>query len=138
MRGGPIVVSPPSGEASAMNTVEISLRYRQMAPLHVHTEDEELSVLEGRLTVYAGGTRVELGAGQSWVAPAGVPHTYRAESGRVRLVASTVVRSAGSYENFLRAVAEPSAMSPEDEANLAMLGAATGIDVLAEPGALPA
>ena len=29
-------------------------------------------------------------------------------------------------------------MSPEDEANLAVLGAATDIEVLAEPGALPA
>ena len=65
MWGGPIVAGPLSGEASSMNTVEISLRYRQMAPLHVHTEDEELSVLEGRLTVYAGGARVELAAGQS-------------------------------------------------------------------------
>jgi quercetin dioxygenase-like cupin family protein len=138
MWGGPIVVSPLSGEASAMNTVEISLRYRQMAPLHVHAEDEVLSVLEGRLTVYAGGTRVELAAGQSWVAPAGVPHTYRAESGRVRLVASTAVRSAGSYENFLRAVAAPSALTSEDEANLAVLAGANGIEVLGEPGALPA
>jgi len=138
MWGGPIVAGPLSGEASSMNTVEISLRYRQMAPLHVHTEDEELSVLEGRLTVYAGGARVELAAGQSWVAPAGVPHTYRAESGRVRLVASTAVRSAGSYENFLRAVAEPSSLTAEDEANLAVFAGANGIEVLGEPGALPA
>ena len=121
-----------------MNAVEIILRYGQMPPLHVHAEDEELSVLEGRLTVYAGGRRVELAAGESWVAPGGVPHTYRAGSGSVRLVASTSARSPGRYEDFLRAVAEPSAMSLEDEANLAVLGAATGIEVLAEPGALPA
>ena len=121
-----------------MNTVEISLRYRQMAPLHVHSEDEELSVLEGRLTVYAGGARVELAAGESWVAPAGVPHTYRAETGRVRLAASSAARSAGSYEKFLRAVAEPSALSPEDEVNLAVRAGANAIDVLGQPGALPA
>jgi len=67
-----------------MNAVEISLRYRQMAPLHVHTEDEELSVLEGRLTVYASGNRVELGPGEAWVAPAGVPHTYFEAAGPTR------------------------------------------------------
>jgi quercetin dioxygenase-like cupin family protein len=138
MPGGRIVRQVCREEALAMNTVEISLRYRQMAPLHVHTEDEEFSVLEGRLTVYAGGTSVELGAGESWVAPGGVPHTYRAESGRVRLLASTAVRSAGSYEDFLRAVAEPSALAAEDEANLAVLAGANGIEVLGEPGALPA
>ena len=55
----------------------------------------------------------------------------------MRLVASTCVRSPGRYEDFLRAVSEPSAMSSEDEANLAVLAAATGIDVLGEPGALP-
>jgi D-lyxose ketol-isomerase len=120
-----------------MNSVEITLRYAQMPPLHVHSEDEELTVLEGRLTVLAGGRQLELGPGESWVAPSGVPHTYRAASGSVRLVASTSVRSPGRYEDFLRAVSEPSAMSSEDEANLAVLGAATGIDVLGEPGALP-
>ena len=121
-----------------MNEVELSLRARQMAPLHVHAEDEELHVLDGRLTVFAGGRRVVLGSGESWVAPAGVPHTYRADSPWVRLVAGSPVRSAGSYEDFLRAVAEPSALTAEDEANLAVLAAPAGINVLGAPGELPA
>ena len=121
-----------------MNEVEIILRFRQMPPLHVHEEDEELRVLDGRITVFAGGRRVELEAGDSWVAPAGVPHTYRAESSSVRLVASTSVRAPGRYEDFLRAVAEPSALSSDDEANLAVLAGASGITVLGAPGALPA
>ena len=120
-----------------MNTVELSLRYRQMAPLHVHSEDEELGVLEGRLTVYAGGARVELAAGESWVALAGVPHTYRAETGRVRLAASSAARSVRSYEKFLRAVAEPSALSPEDEVNLAVRAGANGIASSANPARYP-
>jgi len=121
-----------------MNEVEITLRLRQMPPLHVHEEDEELRVLDGRLTVFAGGRRVELAAGDSWVASGGVPHTYRADSTFVRLVASSAVRAPGRYEDFLRAVAAPSALSPEDEANLAVLAGANRITVLAEPGALPA
>jgi len=121
-----------------MNAVEISLRCRQMAPLHVHTEDEELSVLEGRLTVYASGTRVELGPGEAWVAPAGVPHTYRAETSNVRLVATSTVRAPGRYEDFLRAVAEPSDLTEEDKATLAVLAAPIGVQVLGAPGELPA
>jgi quercetin dioxygenase-like cupin family protein len=120
-----------------MNAVELSLRARQMPPLHVHTEDEELRVLEGRLRVFAGGRQVELRVGESWVAPAGVPHTYRADSPRVRLVAATSVRAAGSYEAFLRAVAEPSQLTAEDEATLAVLGGPAGIRVLGAPGELP-
>ena len=119
-----------------MNAIEITLRHGQMPPLHAHPADEELSVLEGRLTVYAEGQEIELAAGESWVSPAGVPHTYRATSARVRLVAATEARAAGSYEQFLQAVAEPATLSPEDEANLAVLAAATGITVLGRPGAL--
>ena len=121
-----------------MNEVETRLRLRQMPPLHVHEEDEELRVLEGRLTVFAVEGEVELRAGDSWVAPAGVPHTYRADSGIVRLVAATSAPAPGRYESFLRAVAEPSALTPEDEANLAVLAGESGIEVLGEPGALPA
>ena len=121
-----------------MNSVEITLRYGQMAPLHLHAEDEELSVVEGRLTVFAGGRQVELGPGESWVAPGGVPHTYRASTGAVRVIASTSVRSPGRYEDFLRAVSEPADLTEEDEANLAVLAGASGITVLAQPGALPA
>jgi quercetin dioxygenase-like cupin family protein len=120
-----------------MNAVEISLRHRQMAPLHVHTEDEELSVLEGRLTVYAGVTTVELGPGEAWVAPAGVAHTYRADTSHVRLVASSAVRAPGRYEDFLRAVGEPGELTEEDAATLAVLAGPIGVEVLGAPGTLP-
>jgi quercetin dioxygenase-like cupin family protein len=121
-----------------MNAVETNLRSQQMPPLHVHETEEELRVLEGRLTVFTPDGEVELEAGESWVAPARVPHTYRAESARVRVLASTETRSAGRYEDFLRAVATPAGLTAEDEATLGLLAAETGITVLGAPGALPA
>jgi quercetin dioxygenase-like cupin family protein len=121
-----------------MNAVEANLRSQQMPPLHVHEGDEELRILEGRLSVFTADLELELRAGESWVTPAGVPHTYRAESDRVRVLASTETRAAGRYEDFLRAVAEPSQLTPEDEATLGHLAAATGITVLGPPGAMPA
>jgi quercetin dioxygenase-like cupin family protein len=136
MPGGFIARQARRDKTCDMNAIEITLRQGQMPPLHSHPADEELSVLEGRLTVYAEGQEIALAAGESWISPAGVPHTYRATSARVRLVAATEVRAAGSYEQFLHAVAEPAAMSPEDEANLAVLAASTGITVLGRPGAL--
>jgi uncharacterized cupin superfamily protein len=50
-------------------------------PLHVHqNEDEIFHVLEGELHVRAGDTEVTVGAGETILAPRGVPHTYRVES----------------------------------------------------------
>ncbi|MEA2421636.1 MAG: hypothetical protein QOF55_735 [Thermoleophilaceae bacterium] len=59
-------------------------------PLHTHPQDESYVVLEGRLTIQAGGQRFELEAGAAAVAPLGVPHTFRVDSDTARvLVLST-------------------------------------------------
>ena len=48
-----------------------------MPPLHVHHEhDEGFYVLEGSVTLYVPGDAVELGVGDYFVAPRGIPHTY--------------------------------------------------------------
>ena len=96
-----------------MNTVEITIRYRPMAPLHVHAYDEELNVRDCRLTVYAGGTQVELATGQSWVAPAGVPHTYRylgKSPGRLMCVITP-----SGFEGFF---AEIGVLTPQQQQNI--------------------
>ncbi len=118
------------------------------APLHVHAEDEALTVVEGSMTVHAGADTVRLGPGESYVARGGVPHTYRADARRVRYLAATFVRSARAYEDFLLAVGRPQS-SPatavtvrwadtQEAAALAHVAAANGIRVLGAPGELPA
>src|SRR3954452_3550115 len=60
-------------------------------PLHLHRcEDEGFYVLAGEVTLYLPARSVTLGAGDFFLAPRGVPHTYRAgaEGARV-LVTST-------------------------------------------------
>jgi len=50
---------------------------RPIAPLHVHhADDEAWYVLEGRLGFALGDERVEIGAGESVLAPRGTPHAY--------------------------------------------------------------
>jgi quercetin dioxygenase-like cupin family protein len=71
-------------------------------PLHVHrTEDELFHVLEGELRVRADDADLRIGAGESILAPKGVPHTYRVESpdGARWLVITT----RGDFERFVRA-----------------------------------
>jgi quercetin dioxygenase-like cupin family protein len=59
-------------------------------PRHTHPQDESYIVLEGRLTVEAGGESFELRAGGVGVVPMGVAHTFRVDSETARvLVLST-------------------------------------------------
>lgn len=76
-------------------------------PLHVHrTEDELFHVVEGTLRVRLGADDVELGAGDTCLAPKGVPHTYRVESEQARWL---VVTTNGDFESFVRAAGRPAA-----------------------------
>lgn len=112
-----------------------------MAPLHAHEADESVHVLEGRLRLYAGGRSIRMQAGDSYVVERGVPHSYRVESWRARVVFTTHTSSPARYESFLLAtgpVAPGAAWSSaEDEATVTAIAAAAEITVLGPPGALP-
>jgi mannose-6-phosphate isomerase-like protein (cupin superfamily) len=75
-------------------------------PLHVHrNEDEVFHVLEGELRVRVGDADVRIGAGETILAPKGVPHTYRVESPEgARFL---VITRRGDFERFVRAVSRP-------------------------------
>jgi uncharacterized cupin superfamily protein len=124
--------------------IESELAHGEMPPLHVHAEDESFHVFEGSLTVYLGEGVVHLEAGETLVASSGVPHTYRAESAKARVLTMSRVDSAARYDDFLRAVARPSESeapawaTAEDEATVSAIAAAAGITVLSPPGELPA
>ena len=104
-------------------------------PLHVHhVDDEGFYVLEGRLTLWAGDDEHVLRAGDSILAPRGVPHTLRVDSDARWLVTSTPA----GFEAFVRAVGSPtppaSLPSPDE---LARVAAEHGIEILGPPGMLP-
>jgi quercetin dioxygenase-like cupin family protein len=126
--------------AAGLSTVERTLRRGEATPLHVHAGEEAYHVVEGELALDVGGETLRLRAGDSYVAPAGVPHAHRAESARVRVRTATLVDSAARYEDFSRAVAVPSRAAPtaEEEAAIAAMAAANGIVVLDVPGATAA
>lgn len=76
----------------------------QMAgpPLHVHpTAEESYEVIEGTLDVCLDGEWRTVRAGETAIAPAGVPHTLRnATTEQVRLV--NIHRPALEFESFFR------------------------------------
>jgi uncharacterized cupin superfamily protein len=122
--------------------IESELAHGEMPPLHVHGADESFHVFEGSLMVFLGEDAVRLEAGETLIAPAGIAHTYRAESNKTRILTMSRVESAARYDDFLRAVARPSETpawaTDEDEATVSAIAAAAGITVLSAPGELPA
>jgi quercetin dioxygenase-like cupin family protein len=106
-------------------------------PLHVHhADDEGFYVLEGEITLWVGDNQHVLRAGESVLAPRGVPHTVRVGDRDARwLVTSTPA----GFEAFVRAVGstEPQAALPSPD-ELARVAAEHGIEILGPPGMLPA
>ena len=141
-------VASTRSEAALANlaVVERKLTAGAMPALHVHEDDEAVYVFEGAMTVYAGDESIRLEAGDAFVAPRGVPHTYRSDSEGVRFLAMAFVRSSARYEDFQRAVARPTAdvgagggswPNGEEAAGLVTIAGANGITILGPPGALP-
>lgn len=123
------------GETSSRRycLVEAECPQGNMPPLHVHRDDDEtFYVLEGRLSLFVGDGRLEVGAGQYAVAPRGVPHTYRVESETARWL---VIGSPAGFDEFVREVAEAGeAVGPEE---LTAIAARYRIEILGPPGTLP-
>ncbi len=127
--------------SGAFGLVEMRMPAGDMPPLHVHHRDDEtFFVLEGELSLFAGGDHHVLTAGQALLAPRGVPHTYRAE----REVRALVIGAPAGFEAFVRAVGAPAeadalppAGRPLDPGALATTAAEYGIELLGPPGMLP-
>ncbi len=121
---------------------EVVGRQGDMPPLHVHHQDDEtFYVLEGELTLFLGDQQVTLLAGQAALAPREVPHVYRVESELARWL---VITSPSGFEEFVRAIAEPTERDelppegrPVDPQAIAQAAAQVGIEVLGPPGTLP-
>lgn len=89
----------------AMSVIEQIAPQGFSPPLHVHeAEDTVMQVLEGQLTVRLGDVSRVLGAGEWAFLPKGVPHTFRVDSERARLLEIT---TPGGFEAFVRANSEP-------------------------------
>jgi quercetin dioxygenase-like cupin family protein len=126
-----------------LSVVELTAPRGSMPPLHVHDEDETLYLLEGTLTLFAGERVTRLAAGDSALAPRGVPHTYVAEAEATRML----VVGEGGFERFLRAAGRPSeqpTLPPTDGppsagelAEAAVAAAEHGIRFVGPPGMLP-
>ena len=103
-----------------------------MPPLHVHhVHDEGFFILEGTVTLFVPGASVELRPGDYYVAPRGIPHTYRVGDTDARWLCTS---SPAGFERFVAGVAALAAPDPE---SVGAVAAANDIEILGPPGTMP-
>jgi quercetin dioxygenase-like cupin family protein len=134
-----------SGEETGnqFSVLENKVPHGDMPPLHIHHEEDEIfHVLDGEITVFLPGQEVRLASGRTFLAPRGIPHTFRVESATARLLVYCVP---ARFDGFVRAVSERAQMEelpprgrPFDPEAFAATAAEYGIEILGPLGTLPA
>jgi uncharacterized cupin superfamily protein len=103
------------------------------------TEGEIFNILEGQVRFRVSDEELRLGAGQTPLAPKGVPQTYLVESERARWLVTT---AHGDFERFVRSFSrpaerddlpEPSPPTPEQAEALAAGCREHGIELVGPP-----
>lgn len=128
--GDPVRIHATGGALGLVEILEAPAG--AMPPLHVHhNEDEGFYVLDGEVSLFMPGTRIDLKAGDFAVAPRDVPHAYRVGDRPARWL---VTSSPSGFERF---VAEVGELDDVDPARLTEVAAGHGIEILGPPGMLP-
>jgi mannose-6-phosphate isomerase-like protein (cupin superfamily) len=111
-------------------------------PPHRHTRyDEQLYVVEGELTVWAGKRKVVLHDGETFTIPAGTDHVVAATgAGPTR---SLVIASPSGFARLIQEAGTPDTgvappeLTPVDLERANRVAAEVGDEILGPPGALP-
>ncbi|WP_369060931.1 cupin domain-containing protein [Caulobacter sp. 73W] len=95
-----------SDSADGLSVMEHWMPHGEAPPLHMHhSEDEVFHVLEGMVRFRVGDVERLAGAGETLVAPKGVPHGFVVESpGGARCL---VMTPGPDFEGLIRAMGRP-------------------------------
>ena len=109
-------------------------------PLHVHHEEDEIfHILDGEIRYQVGGEIITRTAGDTLLAPRGIPHGFRVISAKG---AKVLTISRGGFETMIRTISrpaatpelpEPSVLTPDMQAYCAAQCAAQRIELLGPP-----
>lgn len=118
-----------SGDSAGLLVLENVFRAPGGPPRHMHPEqDEWFYVIEGEFLMDVGDQRQMLRAGDSLLAPRGVPHVWACVGdGHGRILVA--FNPAGRMEAFFREVMKPDGLPPPDPA----LWRAYGMELLGPP-----
>ncbi|MGH2412855.1 MAG: cupin domain-containing protein [Microcystaceae cyanobacterium] len=105
-------------------------------PPHLHTRySEQLYVLEGEFTVWAGENKIVLNAGESFLIPIGTPHVVAALGDKP--ARGLVVAAPSAFARLIEAVGTQDETGAPDMAALDRISVEIGDEILGPPGALP-
>ncbi|MEP0884077.1 cupin domain-containing protein [Trichocoleus sp. ST-U3] len=105
-------------------------------PPHRHTRySEQLYVLEGEFTIWAGENKVVLSAGESFLIPPYTPHVVAALSDRP--TRGLVVAAPSAFARLIEAVGTQDETETPDMALYERITAEIGDETLGAPGDLP-
>ena len=105
-------------------------------PPHLHTRySEQLYILEGEFTVWAGNRKVVLNTGESFLIAPGTPHVVASLSNRA--ARGLVIAAPSSFARLIAAVGTLDETAPPDIELFDRICAEIGDEVLGLPGALP-
>jgi quercetin dioxygenase-like cupin family protein len=106
-------------------------------PPHRHTHySEQLYVLEGEITAWAGEDKVVLNAGESFLISIGTPHVVGSVSDKpARLL---VVAAPSAFARLITATGTLNETDPPDMALIERIATEIGDELLGPPGTLPA
>ena len=106
-------------------------------PFHRHTRySEQLYLLEGEFTAWAGENKAVLKTGDSFLIPTGIAHTVAALSDQPARV--LVVAAPSGFARLIATTGTIDQTEPPDMALIERIAAEIGDEILGAPGALPA
>jgi quercetin dioxygenase-like cupin family protein len=138
---GALATVKASSEATAgrVTVIEFLAPCGHGSPLHIRKDhDQSFYVTEGELTFWLDGEIVAAPAGSYVYGPRGIPFRFTVSSEQARFL---LVTDPGSFEEFMRELAEPAlepaippaATEPPDMAHLTATAADYGIEILGPP-----
>lgn len=105
-------------------------------PLHRHTRySEQLYVLEGEFTVWAGENKAVLGVGESFLISPCTPHTIGVFSDKP--ARGLIIAAPSGFARLIAAVGMRDETDAPDMALFDRISAEIGDEILGPPGALP-
>lgn len=121
--------------------VEHRMPFGESPPLHVHrNEDEVFHILSGTMRFRVDGRDMVAAAGQTVIAPKGLPHSFRVESPEG--AHCLTITQGADFETMLRAASRPAqgatlppqgAPTADAIALLTRLAGENGIDIVGPP-----
>ncbi len=132
---------PSKAGVDGMFVMEHWMPYGESPPLHIHrNEDEVFHILEGTMRFRVDGKDTVAHAGQTVLAPKGVPHSFRVES--LAGARCLTITTGSNFETMIREMSAPAPaaeLPPHEEPTLEMIKALTeacarnGIDIVGPP-----